>query len=345
VAGINTLSARFRQAANFSIPMDRVNIFLDTALGAEPADQRPRLEARLGNFIEGLNVNHAVYEHIAAYLSNACTAENAEYALTEMLRNANRTVQGDIVRAFIYSPVTGMSYAVAWTIENALRSRSGRISISVDNVAPHSKNGYTVTFKINDGTISSEWVNEYGIWRISAFGDFAAGDKTLVEKREQADKDAERLKTDYILQFTAGLAFPLEAGAAFGADVKVRSWFLGYGLRFYTAGLNFFQLEGTTGIYIPIRINKIGLTPYGDLGLGVVSVFRSKEPSNGDLGLNENENQLDFAFDLSIQAGLMFTTSAVPGLYFQAAYQYNVYLLGLKNVNPDVLFFGIGYGF
>ncbi|MDR2257969.1 MAG: serine protease [Treponema sp.] len=347
VAGINTLSARFRQAANFSIPTDRVNAFLTTALGPKPADERPRLDARLDAFIDGLNVNRAVYEHIAAYLSNACTAENAEYALTEMLRNANRTVQGNIVQAFIYSPVNGMGYAVAWTIENALRSKSGKISISVDTVVPNNKNGYTVTFKVNGGTLSSEWINEYGIWRISAFGDFAAGDKTLVEKREQADKDSERLKTDYDLQISAGLALPLEAGAAFGADFKLRLGVLGYGLRLYTAGQNFFQIEAATGIYIPVRIKKIGLTPYGDMGFGIVSAPKPEKTSSDTSLLYEDEddNLPDFAFDLSIQGGLMFTTTAVPGLYLQAAYQYNLYLFSMKEANPNVLFFSIGYGF
>ncbi|MDR3123805.1 MAG: serine protease, partial [Treponema sp.] len=81
VVGINTLSARFRQAANFSIPVYRVNAFLNTALGPKPEDEMPRLEARLDSFIEGLGESKTVYEHISAYLSNACTAENAEFAL------------------------------------------------------------------------------------------------------------------------------------------------------------------------------------------------------------------------------------------------------------------------
>ncbi|MDR1250508.1 MAG: serine protease, partial [Treponema sp.] len=81
VAGINTLSARFRQAANFSIPTDRIKAFLDSALISKPEDERRRLDARLNAFIDGLAAPRAVYDHIARYLSNACTAENAEYAL------------------------------------------------------------------------------------------------------------------------------------------------------------------------------------------------------------------------------------------------------------------------
>jgi hypothetical protein len=266
-----------------------------------------------------------------------------------MLRNANRTVQGNIVQAFIYSPVNGMSYAVAWTIENALRSKSGRISISVDTVVPNNKNGYTVTFTVNNGTISSEWIKEYGIWRISAFGGFAAGDKTLVEKREQADKDAQRLRTDYNPQISVGIALPLELEPAFGVDVKFRSKYSGSGLRIYTAGEKFFQIEALSGIYIPIRIKKIAFIPYGDIGVGLV--VKEAAPKQKDSFSSSSYNDgsslfsSEFGFDLSLQGGLIFTTAAVPGLFLQGAYQYNFYTSALHGIEPGTLFFSIGYGF
>jgi serine protease Do len=344
VAGINTLSARFRQAANFSIPIDQVNAFLSAALGPKPEDQRPRLEARLNSFIEGLGEPRAVYEHIARYLSNACVGENAEYALVETLRNANRTVQDNIILAFVHSPVEGMGYAVAWTIENTLRTKPGRIAVTVDSVVPNSKNGFTVVFNVNGKTISSEWVNDYGIWRISAFGDFAAGDKTLIEKRDQAEQDAKRLKTDYILQFSAGLACFLEPAAAFGVDLKFRTGFMGYGLKLYTMGKDFFQAETTAGLYFPVRIRKVGLTPYGELGLGLVSKEPDSKPAGRAGGIGDSPIERDIGFDLSVQGGLMLTTTVVPGLFFQAAYQHNFYSddIGIK---PGLFFFGLGYGF
>jgi serine protease Do len=335
VAGINTLSARFRQAANFSIPMDRVNAFLAAALGPKPADERPRLDARLDAFIAGLTESGPVYQHIAKYLSNTCTAENAEYALTEVLRNANRAAQDNIIRAFIYSPVEGMGYAVAWTIERALRTPSGRIAVSVDTVESGGDKGYTVTFTVNNGTISSGWVNDYGIWRISAFGDFAAGDKTLLGQQNRV----ERLRTGYLFQLSAGLAYPLELGPAFGADMKLRLGFMGYGLRLYTAGNPLFQAETTAGLYIPIRLhNVIGITPYGDLGFGVAI----KESGSDDEGLLFGK---DMGLVFSITGGLMLTSSAVPGLFLQAAYQHSFYTTEINSLRPGLLFFGLGYGF
>jgi serine protease Do len=129
VAGINTLSARFRQAANFSIPTNRVQAFLTANIGTRPAADLAGLESRIDSFIEGLGVPRAVYSHIADYLSNTCTAENADFALSETFNKAPRTVQNDIAERFVNSPVDGMAYAVAWTIEDALRGRAGRISV------------------------------------------------------------------------------------------------------------------------------------------------------------------------------------------------------------------------
>jgi serine protease Do len=347
VVGINTLSARFRQAANFSIPVDRVRSFLDAALDPAPVDERSLLDARINSFIEGLGASKTVYEHIARYLSNACTGENAEFAIYELQRKAPRKVVDDIVQAFSYSPVDGMNYAVAWTIENFLRSKSGGISITVDDVVPDGENGFAVTFKANDKNVVSGWIREYGIWRINTFGDFAAGDKTLIEKREQEKKDEGRLKTDINFQASGGLAWVFDRGAAFGGDVKIRFGNFGLGLRVYTRGLDFTQIEALGGVYFPVRINnKLGFTPYGDLGLGFM-IKKDIRPVNY-LGLDFSDDIPDLDFGLSLQGGLMFTTSAVPGLFLQAAYQYNAYLGNFSDdikSDPHIFLVGIGYGF
>ncbi|MDR1899691.1 MAG: serine protease [Treponema sp.] len=351
VAGINTLSGVHRQAANFSIPMDRARSFLDAALDAAPAvggewmpaDEGPRLDARVRSFIEGLKVPKAAYEHIAKYLSNACTAENAEFALSEMLRRAPRDVTDDIVRAFNYSPVEGMNYAVAWTIENFLRSGRGAIDIAIDTVVPGSNGGYTVSFTVSNGTVNSAWVREYGIWRISAFGDFAAGDKTFVEKREKARKEAERLVSEPNIQFAAGFAYVFDRGAAFGADLKFRTLFAGFGIRAYTRGPDFTQIEALAGIYVPVEVkNKIAFTPYGDAGLGF-RIRKAEKEKDDPYDITPDFPAVDFG--LSLQGGVMVTASAVPGLYLQAAYQYNLYAGDEIGGDPHMLFVGIGYGF
>ena len=344
VAGINTLSARFRQAANFSIPTSRVQAFLTANLGAAPKTDSTGLEERVTSFIEGLGVPKAVYPHIADYLSNTCTAENAEFAISETFSRASRTVQNDIAETFVNSPVDGMAYAVAWTIENALRSKTGKITIVKDSIVAADDNKYTVNFIVNDKPMKSEWINEYGIWRIRTFGDFAAGDKTFAEKRKKEEVDAARLRAEPSAQIDGGFAWIFDRGPAFGADFIFRADWFGFGARTFI-GLNFFQVDVLTGFYFPIKAQTVAFTPFVNASIGLQ--FR-------DTGSDEIGGIKFPDLGVSFQGGLQFTTAAVSGLYFQAAYQFNLFLLGTLaseatqgEVRPDrhVIFFGVGYSF
>lgn len=345
VAGINTLSYRGRQAANYSIPLSRVQSFLDASLKPKLEEKRARLDARLASFIDGLGASKAVYPHIAAYLSNDCTGENAEFALSEMIEKAPKTVSDDIVHTFAYSPVDGMAHAVAWTIENTLRFRSGKITVSVDTVSENGANGYTVSFNVNDKIISSEWINEYGIWRIKTFGDFASGDKTLIKKKAEAKAASDRLRANPDMQISGGFVWITDYEAGFGADIVFRLGnYLGSGVRgFFARG--FIELDITGGVYIPIKLGSVALTPYGNIGVG----FHLKEPlePSGDRESSGLFNGRDLDFGIPIHAGLQFTTTAVPGLFLQTAYQYNAFnWLGLlEDSGVHAVFVSIGYSF
>ena len=343
VAGINTLSVRFRQGTNYSIPMNRVRSFLDTVLVNRAAPDRDGLESRVDSFIQGLDSSKAAYPHIAKYLSNICTAENFEYAEAELFRRADRAVIDDIAYEFGFSPVTGMSYTVAWTIENAIRYR-GEINILKNSITMIDEKNYTVDFMVNNKIISSQWTNEYGIWRIKTFGDFAAGDKSLIGRRPRLEGD-ERLRTNFALQVTAGYAHIFERGPGFGANLLLKGGWTGYGLKTNIAK-DFFQLDFFSGVYIPIRAETVAFIPFGNIGLGMqfyeVDERYSKFPELGR----------EFNLSFSIQGGFQFTTAAVPGLYFQGVYQHN--FNGDMNdyrkndyVPPDtsVLIFSIGYAF
>jgi hypothetical protein len=115
---------------------------------------------------------------------------------------------------------------------------------------------------------------------------------------------------------------------------------MAYGFRVYTAGEKFFQVEATTGFYIPARVKKIGFIPYGNLGVGF-AVQESAHQSS----LYSDAIDKDMGFELSLEGGLLFTATLVPGLFLQTAYQHNFYAGELQDIKPGILFFGIGYGF
>jgi serine protease Do len=346
VAGINTLSALRRQGANFSIPMNRVQTFLDTSLRPSAEDSLTRLNARLDTFIEGLGATKTVYyPHIADYLSNACVGENVEYAWDELKEKASVTAGRDIVDVFNRSPVDGMTYFVAWLIEHNLRPRSGTISITKESVIPEDDGRYKVTFNVNNKSIDSEWVNEYGIWRIRTFGEFASGDKTMVEKKKKATDEAGRLVTDPTVRLGAGVALVTDLGTAFEIDVRVLSnKFFGGGMQGIIGPEGFAQFDILLGFYIPIQTGPVAFTPFGEAALGLMF---SKNPNyEPDAWSGSTADDILFTGGVSVKGGLMFTTVAVPGLYLQAAYQYNFHRSkDWKNPPRSAVIIGLGYSF
>jgi len=344
VAGINTLSIRRRQAANYSIPVSRVKSFLDASLKPPAADQRPILEERVNEFIKGLSAPKAVYPHIAQFLSNTCVGENAEFAINELFEKASKTVRDNV---FDRDLISIMTYSVAWTIENSLRSKSGSISATVDSISPGEDGSYNVSLKVNDGTVNSIWVNEYGTWRIRSFGTVASGDKTLIEKKQKAKKDSDRLKDAPVFMVSAGLAVPFDVGAAFGLDLTIKiGKYFGGGPRAYF-GKNYAQMELGLGPYIPIKIGSAAaLTPFANIGVGLMFIPNP----NYDTRYDSSTFKTDIPIGISARAGLIFTTKWVPGLFLQAAYQYNLYLnlLGSEDnkwPHPQLIYIGVGYSF
>jgi serine protease Do len=343
VAGINTLSALGHQAANYAIPMEAVGNFLNVALGKTPVNDRELLDGRINSFMRGLGVPRAVYGHIAAFLTGSCTAQNAEYAISELLEKASPTVVSDINRSFAYNPVDGMNAAVAWLIENSLRPKSGNIRISLDSVKPREggQEGYTVTFQVNDRLISSNWVKEYDIWRIESFGDAAAGNKSLLSEKEERRRQEKNLRTDVSVQISAGLGYIFDLGPAFTGELIGRTGPAGWGLRAYLGG-EYTQVEGLMGLYLPIKMTKAAIIPYGEAGAGVC--FRKAEKKKTGGGFYADEEPLLAGMDLtaSFQGGLQFTTAAIPGLYLKTAYQFNASFSGHRS---HVLIAGLGYAF
>jgi serine protease Do len=341
VAGINTLKIIGRQAANYAIPVTRVRSFIDASMKLQTVDQRPILEERVNAFIKGLSANKAVYTHIAQFLSNTCVGENAEYAINELMEKASKSVRDNV---FDRDIILGLSYSVAWTIENSLRSKAGSISVKLDSITPGEDGLYNVSFDVNGANVDSVWTNEFGIWRIRKFGNIASGDKTLMGKKEKERKDATRLKDNPLLMVSAGLAYPFDVGAAFGAELTIKGGkYFGVGFRGYFGGKEYTQLEMALGPYVPIRIGSVAaITPFANFGAGLMFF---KNPNYDPSWYGSNDKEASTALGISARAGFSFTTAAVPGLFLQTAYQYNIYLSQDvdKFLFPDLLSITVGY--
>jgi len=342
VLGINTLSAFRRQAANYAIPVDQVRVFIEAALSDEKVNDKDMVARKVDEFIKGLGANKAVYGHIAKFLSNGATATNAEFAISELLDKAPRTVLEDIGRTFAGDPVEGMNAAVAWQIENTMRSKSGTLKIDLDAINPNYKGGYDVTFNINDSMVKSEWIKEYGVFRLDTFGENVTGDKTLIVEKQKKKEQDKALRTDSNFTLSAGYAYVLGSGSAIHAALRLSSPFT-YGFDiFYAFRDKYLNFAMNIGYAHAIRLDKFALTPFAELGFGLLSSEVSRN-SSGMYG-----SGFGFALGINVKGGLMFTASAVPGLFGRAFYEHNFVFLDDRNKsigNHGIIGISIGYAF
>ncbi len=348
VIGINTLKAMWRESTNYAIPAARALEFITKATGPEQGDRKAKLEERVNTFITEVRVPRAVYGDIAKYLSNACIADNAELALLELGDKGNMTVWNNIVDEFGYDPVFGMQLAVAWLIENSMRTGSGVINARLGTISPIDEDEYTVTLNIGDESISSTWVLEYGVWRIKTFGAVVVGDKAVaaekVEERKREIAQNRDLVTDYGFMLQAGLAIMPDQENTMGFNAGLRtSWgelaIAGFD---FTGNGDYTQIHTVIGLKYAIRLGSVAIMPFVEGSLG--AAFAKLEDEFGETDLIP-----DMGFGWGLKAGLMFTTKFVKGLYLYGNYQYSSADIGFSDeeqtFSNNIIAIGIGYGF
>ncbi|MDR1106596.1 MAG: serine protease [Treponema sp.] len=335
VAGINTLSARFRQAANYAIPLSRVQEFINAALSTETVNEWERLDKRLASFMEGLGDSKAVYTHIARYLSRDCIAQNADFAMSEVLARAPLPVEEEITNAFNYYPVDGMHYAVAWVIENKLRSKNSAISIQMEETVAQAKNEYAVVFSINGERVKTEWINEYGNWKLNTFEGIRKRPETVRPATSSRNKKEGNADFKHGM-ISGGYTHIIDLGPAVYLDFSVPldyvllSLHAVYGFKGVDKTLLWFPIPPDPDYYLRVEmmagwhytfdLNKVGLMPFAQAGIGY------------------DTTATVLHIGLSVRAGCTVTFKDLKGLFASSSYQFNL-------LNRQLVSVGIGYGF
>ena len=338
VVGINTLSAYRRQAANYAIPVNQIQAFIGEALSNEPVNERELITKKVDAFLQGLKANRAVYDHIAQYLSNGCTASNAEYAISELLDRAPRTVLQDIDRTFSNDPVSGMSAAVGWYIEQSMRSKSGAIRISLNSISSDDRGGFNVEFNVDDEIVNSVWIKEYGVYRMNTYGDSVTGDKTLLDQKQKKKERDEALRTDSAFAITAGYSYVIDYGSALYVGMRFSNpMTIGIDVIYGFSDEKYLHIGMNGGYVFPIRLETTAFIPFFDIGVAYLKSEASKDESTVDRW--DSGPGFGFAIGFTLKAGLMFTTSKVPGLFGRAFYEHDFVLF--KDQNKAIKAHGI----
>jgi S1-C subfamily serine protease len=326
------------QGPAYAIPIDRVEDFLEKALGEKPKEGWVALEERLLAFSRLVGLS-SLYRHIAPYLSTSYIAENTA-AVIPALNDASGAAIEDIVKAFNHSPAWGINLVVAWTVENRLRNGKAITGIEVDTIEMLGTDLYRTDFHVSGRPDGALWVNEYGMWRILSFDKPAAEHAETTEDTEPVEpEDPAKLRTSYVFTFSVGYGHIFNNIPALTVESAFHVWVLAFGTRIYYGGSPYLRGEGLIGLHFPIRIkNRIGIIPFTGAGIGFVR--KDSEYLIGSDGRTTN-----FDLGISAQGGLRITSSLIPGLFLQGMYQYNYEIFNKARPNPHSLAVSIGYGF
>jgi len=166
VAGINTFYIKMEGSpAFFAIPIEKAIPFIQNSF--RQLDESV-LKTRIESFTKLLNQSSTewVYRKLTAFLSSSMIAANPEAAFMGLSGN-----QKDIiVNKMAEDMPLGIGWAVAHNqIEMYIAKRSRNIQTEFLPLSRNNFGGYTVRFLISGYPYRSEWIKEWGDWRIDTF--------------------------------------------------------------------------------------------------------------------------------------------------------------------------------
>lgn len=169
VIGINTWKAVNRQATNYSIPSVAIESFIARALSGKPANA-DAIQARTESFIGTITTEQPAYQKIAKYITTDYATAAGSDAFMEILLKAPSSVREYVLSEFAgYSPIEGLRYAVAYSIEKQLSAPDGTIALAIDAAAANSDGTYAYHFSSPEGKWNCLWKKEHGLFRIDSF--------------------------------------------------------------------------------------------------------------------------------------------------------------------------------
>jgi len=172
VVGVNTLKASGRQAANYAIPARQVLDFIDLALGKKIINEQEIFEQRIDAFLNAIKYSNLM--DISSFWTDVSINESFSM-LNEPLRylvNSGYTDDDFIINYLVGEslfddPVETMKILLTYIfLNNNGMFWTGTDNVVLGNIGYTDQDVVVVSFLINNIPFSSEWIKEYGIWRI-----------------------------------------------------------------------------------------------------------------------------------------------------------------------------------
>ncbi|GBU26985.1 hypothetical protein R84B8_00501 [Treponema sp. R8-4-B8] len=173
VAGINTFYISDRQGSNFAIPSEKVTTFINNSL--VQINQETALKKRIDDFIALLVKSNSdyVYEKLSSFLSSSMISRDPAGALQTLLNSgAEEEIVNKISGKVINDPVICIGWAVAFNqIEIYTYKKNKNVKPELLSIESNNFGGYTARFLISGYPYKSDWVIEYGSWKMDDFAE------------------------------------------------------------------------------------------------------------------------------------------------------------------------------
>ncbi|MEL3912769.1 serine protease [Treponema pedis] len=365
VVGINSSSAIFRQAANFSIPISSIKIFLSERVFASQKNIEVSVETALKEFTDILThfeIKNEEEKHeeesrrlrkLALFISEDEAINNGLDIYMETLRKAPKRFRSEILSATVFgNPIDGVRTAIAYTLYTSLNPEKNNYKPEKEpSITTLKKDGKNYEFVLTESEgknkkLFTVWKNTFATWQLDGFN-FGSEAKASAENPGKTDKKSGK-KNDkkanagvYIDEMPSRFRIKLSYT---GLKNKEDGWRSG-GMAGLFYSFKYFELGGQIIIGKPRSVVKPFLSKPSKIAVGVEPEFRIHLPIN----VKEEVYIIPNAFggagmlfpdiDIFMQygAGLEFIPAAFNTLSVEAGCILRSYLTGVKQTEAGLL--------
>jgi len=303
VIGINTWKATYRESTNYSIPAQVVLNFINrTANEKISVSDEELVRDRAEKFTTLFGDEQADFTSIVKYVSYDLTSKTGKDSFESVIRYAPTNERNTIITEFSYDPFEGLRYAAAYAVWQQYRPDRTVKNIYAPGTITKNGDAYSVdvTTPGAEEAVSTTWIHEQGLWRLTDNSVPDSGGKKQAKK--QVKKNGSRLNNGSSVHkpsVAAPCLFYLQTGGIFPFDssgekylyssvpaayepkiaLNVQANFI-FGTRgFWGLGLfgNFenSRLGNNTMIgmdaafHVPVNFSSFTIMPYIETGLGI----------------------------------------------------------------------------
>lgn len=174
VIGLNTWKYVDRQDTNYALPSITIQNYLNEKLhSAKAIDQENELKERVKSLTLCLNDSEKKFTDIVKYVSYEYAAAQGKDEFENILATAPSSVRSVVIRAFGYSPLEGLRYALAYKVWKSLHaqknSKNGVESSEIKLTKTSKTSLYDIDFSLDDSSYKTSWALDQGLWRLSSF--------------------------------------------------------------------------------------------------------------------------------------------------------------------------------